>query len=110
MQVTTFDGTAHAVRGVIADAETSAGEAGQAFGDKGPLAWIAYDGDPAQIEFAEYVDATGARVHRRKIKGERVGALWNTCKLNLSSEGVVLPARPASFSARDFDSRDFNAA
>ena len=101
VQVTSYAGTAHVVRGVITDAETSAGEASAPYGDKGPLAWIAYDGDPTQLEFTEYVDATGARVHRRIIKGERVGSLWNTCKLNLSSESAVVAQR-ADYSARDY--------
>ena len=110
MQVTLYDGTGHIVRGVIAQAETTTAEAGQAFADAGTLAWIDFDGDPNQIEFAEYEDvATGTRLHRRRIKAERIGSIFPVVKLNLSSEAVVLPARRADFSARDFSARDFNA-
>ena len=72
------------------------------------LAWIDYDGDPNQIEFIEYADVTGTRLHRRVIRGERLGSLWTTCKLYLVAEATVLPAARADFSARDFSPRDFS--
>ena len=104
-----YDGAALAVRGVITNAETSAGEAGAAFADAGPLAWIAYDGDESQIEFVEYVEAgTGRRLHRRVTKRERTSATFDTVKLNMSVEAIVLPALRADFSSRDFGP-DFNA-
>ncbi len=97
-----FNGDAASVRGVIANAETSAGEAGQPFGDFGPIAWLAYDGDPAEIEFCLYTEfATGRTLHRRATKRERTSALWNTVKLNMSTEAVVIAQR-ADFSGADF--------
>ena len=102
-----FNGDAASVRGVIANAETSAGEAGQPFGDFGPIAWLAYDGDPAEIEFCQYVEpGTGRSLHRRATKRERVSAIWNTVKLHLAADATVLPAR-ADFSSQDFSSQDF---
>ena len=110
VMVVLYGGRAVDTRGTVTNAETSASEAGQAFADAGPLAWIAYDGDPDDIEFAEYVEpGTGNRVHRRVIKAERVGTVWNTVKLNMAVEATVF-ARRADFDARDFDPRDFNAA
>ena len=88
----------------------AAGEAGQAFADKGPLAWISYDGDPAQIQFVQYVDpATRRRIHRRVIKRERIGSQWNTVKLNMADEAVDLGTQGA-FSHEDYDPADFQAA
>ena len=46
-----YDGSAVNARGVVTNFETSAGEASAAFADAGPIAWIAFDGDPSQIEF-----------------------------------------------------------
>ena len=98
-----FDGTASTVRGVIGNFDTSAGEASAPFADAGPVAWIAYDGDPAQIEFVQYVEpGTDRLLHRRVTKRERTSALWNTVKLNLVSEPTVIARRA------DFDRRDFN--
>ena len=99
-------GTSHAVRGVVSNADTATGESGQAFADAGPRAWIAYDGDPNNLEFIEYTDTTGTRVHRRVIRGEKLGVLWNTCKLYLVSEATVITVR-ADFSGLSFDPRDF---
>ena len=108
VEVILFGGSAPRVRGVIANAETSAGEAGQPFADAGPLGWIAYDGDPKQIEFVQYVDpATRRRIHRRVIKGERIGSQWNTVKLNMAREAVDLGTQ-GEFDARDFSPLDFN--
>ena len=105
-----FDASAVVVKGVVATAETSAGEAGQPFGEFGPLAWIAYDGDPKQIEFVQYRDAaTRRRTHRRVIKAERIGSQWNTVKLNLAIEAVDLGTQ-GQFDANDFDPADFYAA
>ena len=99
-----FSGAAVTVRGVVVLFETSAGEAGAPFADAGAVAWIAYDGDPAQIEFVQYVEpATGQRVHRRVTKAERVSSQWNTVKLNMGREATVIAQRA------DFDGRDFNA-
>ena len=101
-------GGASRVRGVVANAETSAGEAGATYADAGPLGWIAYDGDPKQIEFVQYTDpATGRLTHRRVIKAERIGSQWNTVKLNMAVEAVDLGTQ-GQFDPRDFDSRDFN--
>ena len=105
-----FGGAAIVVRGVIANAETSVGEAAQAFGNFGPIAWVAFDGDPAKIEFCQYVEpATKRLLHRRVVKRERVSAVWNTTKLNLAVEATDLAAL-ADFDAADFDMADFNAA
>ena len=102
-----YDGAALTVRGVIGNFDTSAGEAGAAFADAGPLAWIAYDGDESQIEFVEYVEpGIGKRLHRRITKRERTSAHWNTVKLNMSVEATVLPAQRADFGP-DFASEEF---
>ena len=108
VMVILYGGMAADARGVIRNAETSAGEARQPFADAGPLAWIAYDGDPADIEFAEYVEpGTGNVVHRRVIKAERVGSVWNTVKLNMGVVATVI-ARRGQFDPRDFSSADWN--
>ena len=105
--ITMFDGTATTVKGVIGLAETSAGEATQPFGDFGALIWIDYDGDPMQVEFCEYIEpGTGARIHRRVTKRERVGDSLPTIKCSMSSEATVLP-HLAQFSRRDFSPLDF---
>ena len=92
--------------GVVGLADTSASEAGQPFGDFGPLAWIDYDGDPSTIEFAEYANlADGTRIHRTVTKRERVGTIFPVVKLHITTEAITMPAR-ADFSGRDFG-RDF---
>ena len=109
VDVILYDGAAVNVRGVIGNAETSAGEAGLAWSDAGPLAWIAYDDDPAAIEFVQYLDpGIGRTLHRRVIKAERLGSLYNTVKLNLAAESTVL-AQISEFDPADFDPRDFAA-
>ena len=103
-----FDGSADSVRGVVRNSETSAGEAGQPFGDFGPQAWIDYAGNPDQIEFARYDDpGTGQRLHRRVTKRERVGTIFPTVKLHMSSEAAELPVQRADFDRRDFSTEDF---
>ena len=102
-----FNGDAVSVRGVIAHAETSASEAGQPFGDFGPIAWLAYDGDPAEIEFCQYVEpGTGRSLHRRATKRERVSAIWNTVKVHMVRETTVLSTQ-RDFSPADFSPADF---
>ena len=105
-----FGGGAVVVRGVVKNAETSAGEAAQAFADAGPLAWISYPGDPAEIEFAQYRElGTGRLLHRRVTKRERTSTVFDTVKLNMSTEATDLAAL-ADFDAGQFDPADFNAA
>ena len=108
IEIVLFDGSAAFVKGVVRNAETSAGESTQPFGDFGPIAWIDFDGDPTQIEFVEYVEpGTGARWHRRVTKRERVGTLFPVVKLHLTSVATVIePGAPISRS-KDFDPRDF---
>ena len=108
IRIVLFDGTAETVRGTIGLLETSTGEAMQAFAEAGPIAWLAMTGDGQQIEFLEYTDkASGDRLHRRKIKAERVGTVFSVVKVHMVREATVLP--PAPFSARDFGP-DFQAA
>ena len=95
-------GRAHTVRGVIALSDTTSGEARQAFAEAGALAWICFDEDPNLLEFIEYTDIAGFRVHRRVIRGERLGSLWNTCRLYLVSEVTVLSRAGGDFSSLDF--------
>ena len=102
-----YGGTAATVRGVLRNFETSAGEAGAAFADAGPVLWIAFDGDVGRIEFVQYSEpGTDRLLHRRVTKRERLGSLYNTVKLNLSSEEVVI-AQLAEFDPADFASEDF---
>ena len=102
-----FSGDAATARGVVTNAETSAGEAGAAFADAGPLAWIAYDDDPAQIEFVRYTEpGTGRLLHRRVTKRERTSGNYNTIKLHLSLDATTMPAQRADFGP-DFASEDF---
>ena len=104
--ITLYDGTATTARGTVGLFETSAGEAGQAFAAAGPIAWLDYAGDPQQIEFVEYEDkASGERQTRRTIKRERVGTVFPTVKLHLSTELTVM-AGP-DFNGADFSSTDF---
>ena len=108
IQLVLYDGTAATVRGTVALMETSTGEATQAFADAGAIAWLDYDGDGQLIEFCEYTDeATGQRLHRRKIKAEKVGTVFPVWKVHLVLEATVLA--PADFSGADFDPRDFHA-
>ena len=101
-----FGGAAIISRGVVRNAETSAGEAGQPFGDFGPIIWIAFDGDPAEIEFCQYIEpATGRLLHRRVVKRERISGNFDTLKINMSTEETVIAQR-ADFGA-DFASEDF---
>ena len=101
-------GAAVTVRGVIGNFDTSAGEAGAAFADAGPLACIAFDGDESQIEFVQYVEAgTGRLLHRIVTKRERTSAHWNTVKLNMSVEATVIAPR-GMFSPLDFSPLDFS--
>ena len=103
-----FSGDAATVPGVLRNFDTSAGEAGAAFADAGPVLWIAYNGDVGQIEFCQYLEpGTGRTLHRRATKRERTSALWNTVKLNMSTEAAVIAQR-GMFSAKDFDPRDFS--
>ena len=103
-----FSGAAVTVRGVVVLFETSAGEASAPFADAGPVAWIAYDGDPAQIEFVQYVEpSTGQRVHRRVTKAERVSSQWNTVKPNMVREATVI-VQVGMFSPLDFSPLDFS--
>ena len=103
-----FDGTSTTARGVTLHFETSAGEAGQPFADAGPVGWVAYADDPAQIQFVQYTEsATGQGVHRGVIKAERVSSRWNTVKLNLFREATVITRR-GDFDGRDFDPRSFS--
>ena len=103
-----FSSAAVTVRGVVTHFETSAGEASAPFADSGPVAWIAFDGDPAQLEFCQYTEAaTGRGVHRHIIKAERVSSQWNTVKLNLVSEATVIAQR-GMFSPLDFSPLDYS--
>ena len=103
-----YGGGAIVARGVIGNFDTSAGDAGAPFADAGPLAWIAFDGDPSQIEFVQYVEAgTGRTLHRRVTKRERVSAIWNTCKLHLATDATVIAAA-ADFDELHFSPTDFN--
>ena len=97
-----FGGDAATVRGVFRNFDTSAGEAGAAFADAGPVLWIAYNGDVGQIEFVQYVEpATDRFLHRRVTKRERTSGNFNTVKLHLAAEEVVIAQR-AQFDPRDF--------
>ena len=102
-----FDGTATTVKGVIGLQETSTGEAGQAFAEAGAIAWLDYAGDGQQIEFLEYLDkSTGDRLHRRKIKAERIGTAFPVWKVHMVREATVIVQR-AQFDGADFASEDF---
>ena len=109
IEIILFDASAVVVKGVVALAETSAGEAGAPFGEFGPLAWIAFDGDPSQIEFVQYRDpATRRRTHRRVVKAERIGSQWNAVKLHLAIEAVDLGTQ-GDWDANDYAPADFAA-
>ena len=97
-----YSGDAVSVRGVLRNFDTSAGEAAAAFADAGPVLWIGYNNDPGQIEFVEYVEpATERLLHRRATKRERTSGNFNTVKLHLAVEEVVIAQR-AQFSPLDF--------
>ena len=67
MTLTLFSGASVIVRGVAGDAETSVGEVGAAWSQSGPAVWIAWGGDPKEIETVQYHDAqTDQRVVRRR--------------------------------------------
>ena len=97
-----YNGDAATERGVVRNFDTSAGEAGAAFADAGPVLWIAFNGDPSKIEFVQYIEpATGRLLHRRVTKRERISSTFNTVKLHLSTEETVIVQR-AQFDPRDF--------
>ena len=102
-----YDGDAVSVRAVLGNFDTSAGEASAPFADAGPILWIAFNGDEAQIEFCQYPDA-GAILHRRATKRERVSATYNTVKVHLSKDATTMPAQGGDFSPFHFSSRDFD--
>ena len=103
-----YGGAAIISRGVIGNFETSVGEASAPFADAGPLAWIAFDGDPSQIEFVQYTEpATSQILHRRVTRGERTSANYDTTKLHLSLDATTMPAQRPDFDRRDFDPRSF---
>ena len=102
IEIVLYDGSALTVRGVVGLAETSAGEAGLPFAEAGQIAWIDYAGDGQQIEFVEYVDATGQRVQRHKIKAELLGVIFPCWKVHLVRDAIELPALQRDFSAQDF--------
>ena len=102
-----YIGEAVRVRGVLRNFDTSAGEASAPFADAGSVLWISYNNEPGQIEFVEYVEpATERRLHRRVTKRERTSGNFNTVKLHLSAEEVVIAQR-GMFSGADFSSEDF---
>ena len=101
-----FGGDTATAPGVLRNFDTSAGEASAAFADAGPVLWIAFNGDVGRIEFVEYVEpATTRHLHRRVTKRERTSGNYNTVKLHLSAEEVVIAQR-ADFGP-DFASEDF---
>ena len=86
----------------MANFETSAGEASAAFANAGPVAWIAHDDDPDQIEFVQYIDpGIDTLLQRRVTKRERISGNFNTVKLHLTVEEVVIVQR-AQFDPLDF--------
>ena len=103
-----YGGAAIIARGVLGNFDTSAGEASAPFADAGPILWCAFDGDELQIEFCQYLDQTGATMHRRATKRERVSANYNTVKIHLSQDATTMPAQRPDFDSRDFGF-DFNA-
>ncbi len=107
MAIVMFDGSEAIARGVVALEETSTGESSQAFADAGPIAWLDFDGDGQQIEFLRYRDpATGQRIHRRKIKCERIGTVYPVWKVHMVRDATVLP-HAAAFDRRSFSPLDF---
>ena len=103
-----FGGDAATVRGVLRNFDTSAGEAGAAFADAGPVLWIAYSGAVGRIDFVQYVEAaTGRLLHRRVTKRERTSGNFNTVKLNMSTEAAVIAQR-GMFSPLDFSPLEFS--
>ena len=113
MTLTLFSGASVIVRGVAGDAETSVGEVDAAWSQSGPAVWIAWGGDPKEIETVQYHDAqTDRTVVRRATFSERVaGALgWDTIRIVLSILilAVVATGGP-DFDLVDFDPQDFRA-
>ena len=111
MTLTLFSGASVTVRGVAGDAETSVGEVDAAWSQSGPAVWIAWGGDPKEIETVQYHDAqTDRTVVRRATFSERVaGALgWDTIRIVLSILilAVVATGGP-DFDILDFDPLDF---
>ena len=105
-----YDGSAVNARGVVTNFETSAGEASAAFADAGPIAWIAFDGDPSQIEFVQYIEpATGRLLHRRVTKRERTSGTVQHVKLHIDAADVttVMPAPLRRLRTHDFAALDF---
>ena len=89
-----YSGDATTVRGVLRNFDTSAGEASAPFADAGPVLWIGYNNDPGQIDFVQYVEpATERHLHRRVTKRERTSGNYNTVKLHLAAEEVVIAQR-----------------
>ena len=107
VRIVLFGGAATTVKGVVANLETTTGEAGQAFAEAGAVAWLDYGGDGQQIEFLEYTDkASGDRLHRRKIKSETIGTVFPVVKVHMAQETTALP-HFADFNVDDFASEDF---
>ena len=105
IQLRLFDGTVETTRGTVRLAETTAGEASLAFGDKGPVAWIDRDGDPDEIEFAEFTAPAESRRRRHRVtKRERVGTILPVIKLHLTGEGELTGP---DFLAGDWNSTDW---
>ena len=103
-----YAGDAVTVRGVLRNFDTSAGEAGAAFADAGPVLWIGYNNDPSQIEFVQYIEAATERLlHRRVTKRQRTSGNFNTVKLHLAADEVVIAQR-GDFNPLQFDPRDFS--
>ena len=109
MTLNLYSGASVTVRGVAGDAETSVGEVGAAWSQSGPAVWIAWGGDPKQIESVQYIDPhRDQRVVRRATFAERVaGALgWDTIRIILAV--VILSAMgDFDFSPADFDPLEF---
>ena len=105
MQLRLFGGAAVTTRGTVRLAETTAGEASQPYADAGPLAWVDYDGDPDQIEFAEFTAPADTRRRRYRVtKRERVGTVFPVIKLHLVVESVLTGSdfNPADWAAGDW--------
>ena len=113
MTLTLFSGASVIVRGVAGDSETSIGEVEAAWSQSGPAVWIAWGGDPKEIETVQYHDAQmDQTVVRRATFSERVaGALgWDTIRIVLSILilAVIATGGP-DFDLLDFDPLDFGA-
>ena len=74
LTVIRFDNSAVTVRGVAGDPSTTAPSAAAPWSNSGPVAWLAYDGDPKAIHSLLYTDPVdGRRVRRRVVLAERIG-------------------------------------